>query len=177
MAGIPADFNPEEATNFEEIEQQWSVVTVEHLEAYQKLMTSFPPSQLRLTKVDSEIHADFLSTFPELAPLPHPSEDSKITQEEYEKSLGPLTKLDENEMKSKHGKEKWRNFIMKYEKLVPDYNFGTILRQDATREYAEDNSILVTRTQFLAIEISRNRAGINDKLYHEAQAAKKAQSS
>ncbi len=41
-----------------------------------------------------------------------------------------------------------------YEKLVPDYNFGTILRQDATREYAEDNSILVTRTQFLAIEVS-----------------------
>jgi hypothetical protein len=41
-----------------------------------------------------------------------------------------------------------------YEKVVPDYNFGTILRQDATREYAEDNSMLVTRTQFYAIEVS-----------------------
>jgi len=41
-----------------------------------------------------------------------------------------------------------------YEKLVPDYNFGTILRGDAKREYDEDNSILVTRTQFYAIEVS-----------------------
>jgi hypothetical protein len=32
MAAVPADFDPNEATNFEEIEQQWSVVTVEHLE-------------------------------------------------------------------------------------------------------------------------------------------------
>lgn len=40
-----------------------------------------------------------------------------------------------------------------YEKLVPDYNFGTILRGDAKREYDEDNSILVTRVQFYAIEV------------------------
>jgi hypothetical protein len=43
---------------------------------------------------------------------------------------------------------------MQYEKIVPDYNFGTILRQDARRGYAEDNGILVTRVQFLAIEVS-----------------------
>lgn len=177
MAAVPANFDPNEATNFEEIEQQWSVVTVEHLEAYQKLITTFPPSKLRLTKVDDELYSDFISTFPELAPLPQPSEDSKVTPEEYQKSLEPLTKLDENEMKSKRGKERWRNFIMKYEKVVPDYNFGTILRQDATREYAEDNSMLVTRTQFYAIEIARNKSGINDQIYNEAQADKKAKSS
>jgi hypothetical protein len=41
-----------------------------------------------------------------------------------------------------------------YEKLIPDYNFGTMLRPDATREYDERNSMFVTRTQFYAIEVS-----------------------
>lgn len=36
---------------------------------------------------------------------------------------------------------------------MPDYNFGTILRGDAKRRYEQDNSILVTRTQFYAIEV------------------------
>lgn len=50
-----------------------------------------------------------------------------------------------------------------YEKLVPDYNFGTILRGDAKREYDEDNSILVTRVQFYAIEVSFRSFLLGDK--------------
>lgn len=40
-----------------------------------------------------------------------------------------------------------------YEKRLTDYNFGTLVRKDADRGYAEDNSILVTRVQFFAIEV------------------------
>ncbi len=43
---------------------------------------------------------------------------------------------------------------------MPDYNFGTLVRGDATREYAEDNSILVTRVQFYAIEVGRLEAAV-----------------
>lgn len=64
-------------------------------------------------RVDDELHSDFLSTFPELAPLPAPAEGAGVSQDEYEKSLLPLTRMDEDEMKSRRGKEKWRNFIMK----------------------------------------------------------------
>ena len=32
-------------------------------------------------------------------------------------------------MKSKEGKEKWRNFMKAYEKTVDDFNFGTMLRK------------------------------------------------
>jgi hypothetical protein len=76
---------------------------------------------------------------------------------------------------------------------VNDYNFGTLIRKNADKLYAEDNTILVTRVQFFAIEVSspraillprgcgdtdidsqiaRNRAGVNDKVYNEAQAQK-----
>lgn len=64
-------------------------------QAYQKLLEALPPSKLKLTKVDDELFEDFKATFPELA-----------TPE-------ALAKLDEGEMKSAAGKEKWRNFIMK----------------------------------------------------------------
>ncbi|KAG7575362.1 hypothetical protein FFLO_00352 [Filobasidium floriforme] len=147
--------NPNDLGNMGEIEQQFAVKTVEHLETYQRVILNIPPSSLKLTKMDDAIMEDFQQTFPELD------------------SVEALTKLNENEMKSPQGKERWRNFIMKYEKLVPDYNFGTILRGDAKREYDEDNSILVTRVQFYAIEIARNRKGVNDDLYNRYQAQQK----
>lgn len=84
----------------------------------------------------------------------------------------PLRHLNEDEMKSPEGKARWRKFIMAYEKTLADYNFGTLIRGDADRGYAEDNAILVTRTQFVALEVARNRTGINDKIYEEAQAEK-----
>ncbi|ORX33935.1 putative polysaccharide biosynthesis protein [Kockovaella imperatae] len=149
-------FDAETAGNNEEIEMQFAVKTVEHLEAYERLISGIPPRNLKLTPMDNELHENFLSTFPEYA------------------SPEALRNLNEDEMKSAKGKERWRNFILPYEKRLKDYNFGTLVRKDSDRGYAEDNSILVTRTQFFAIEIARNRAGLNDKIYQEAQAKKQA---
>ena len=50
-------------------------------------------------RLDQEIYTDFEETFPEVA-----SNDEAVR------------KIDEDAMKSPAGKEKWRNFIMKYEK-------------------------------------------------------------
>ena len=44
-------------------------------------------------------------------------------------------------MKSKSGKEKWRKFMMQYEKKVDDYNFGTMLRSNPKYEYTEKETI------------------------------------
>lgn len=46
---MSAPFDAETAGNAEEIEMQFAVKTVEHLEAYEKLITSLPPRKLRLT--------------------------------------------------------------------------------------------------------------------------------
>jgi hypothetical protein len=46
------------------------------------------------------------------------------------------------------------------------------VRKDSDRCYSEENSMLVTRAQFVAVEIVRNRNGLNNKVYEDAQAAK-----
>ena len=91
-------------------------------------------SELKLTKIDDDIHTHFKETFPDL----------DVSQ-----------KLNEDDMKSKDGKEKWRNFMMVYEQSVEDYNFGTLLRGSPTDEYGEESTIFAVRMQFYAIEIAR----------------------
>lgn len=77
-------------------------------------------SKLRLTKIDDEIYEHFKKEFPE---------------------FNPRDTIDEDKMKSKEGKERWRNFMMVYEKRVDDYNFGTMLRANPTFEYGEKETI------------------------------------
>ncbi len=43
---------------------------------------------------------------------------------------------------------------LQFENKLKDYNFGTLVRKDASRLYGQDNSVLVTRVQFFAIEVS-----------------------
>ena len=46
-----------------------------------------------------------------------------------------------------------------------DYSFGTLIRLNCEGEYSEENTILVTRVQFHAIEIARNRHGLNSSVW------------
>lgn len=41
------------------------------------------------------------------------------------------------------------------------------MRADASHDFGPDNSILVVRIQFWAIEIARNREGYNDKIRYK----------
>ncbi|KAK0484484.1 DUF757-domain-containing protein [Armillaria novae-zelandiae] len=150
MAG---KFDPQNAQNLVEIEKQFAVKAVEQAQVYWNLLEKIPPRQLRLTKLDDEIFEHTLKAFPEM------------TSEPYDK----LIKLDEDWMKSKEGKERWRAFIQTYEKKVQDHNFGSLIRTDAREEYGEKNTIFVTRIQFYAIEISRNRLGLNDAAHEVAK--------
>jgi hypothetical protein len=47
----------------------------------------------------------------------------------------------EDDMKSAKGKERWREFMMRYEKKIDMYNFGTILRISPKTEYEQDTTI------------------------------------
>ncbi|BFZ63123.1 hypothetical protein YB2330_004243 [Saitoella coloradoensis] len=143
MATEQKKFDAETADNLEEIEKQFAVKAIEHAQVYWNILEKMPGSQLKLTRLDDEIIEHLTEVFPDLVA-----------------SNGAT--IDENEMKSHAGKNKWRPFLMKYEKLVDDYNFGTLLRTDAKAEYEEHTTIFVPRMQFFAIEILRNRAGLND---------------
>ncbi|PCH36869.1 DUF757-domain-containing protein [Wolfiporia cocos MD-104 SS10] len=147
-------FDPNNAQNLVEIEKQFAVKAVEHAQTYWNLLEKVEPRNLRLTKFDDEIFEHTMSEFPELS------------ENEYAK----LTVLDEEWMKSAEGKERWRKFIQTYEKKVKDYNFGSLIRTDARDEYGERNTIFVTRIQFYAFEIARNRLGLNDAAHALAKA-------
>ncbi|CBF85321.1 putative polysaccharide biosynthesis protein [Aspergillus tetrazonus] len=149
-------FDPEQAQNLEDMEKQFAVKAVEHLMTYWSILEKVPGSQLRLTKIDDEIYEHFKAEFPD---------------------FDPAETIDEDKMKSKEGKEKWRNWINQYEKKIHDFNFGTMLRANPKTEYERDNTIFAMRMQFYAIEIARNRAGLNDWVYEQAQARAKNSSS
>lgn len=104
------------------------------METYWSILEKVKGSALRLTKMDDEIYEHLMADFP---------------------GFDPAETIDEEKMKSKTGKEKWRKFMMKYEKLVDDYNFGTMLRTSPKEEYGQHTTIFVPRMQFYAYEIAR----------------------
>ncbi len=93
---------------------------VEHMTTYWAILEKMPGSKLRLTKYDDEILEHFKAEFPDF--------DLRAT-------------INEDDMKSKEGKERWRNFINAYENKVEDYNFGTMLRANPTWEYGQKETI------------------------------------
>ncbi|RMZ81970.1 hypothetical protein DV737_g2261, partial [Chaetothyriales sp. CBS 132003] len=150
LSKLPID--PEKADNFEDMEKQFAVKAVQQMTTYWSILEKVPGSKLRLTRLDDRILEHFNKDFPE---------------------FDPAKEIDENEMKGKEGKERWRKFCMAYEKgddKVEDYNFGTMLRKSPKTEYGEKETIFAVRMQFYAIEIARNRAGLNDWIYEKAQA-------
>jgi hypothetical protein len=87
---------------------------------YWSILEKFPGSKLRLTKMDDEILEHLKKDFPE---------------------FDPAETIDEDKMKSKEGKARWRTFMMEYEKKIEDYNFGTMLRANPKFEYGQKETI------------------------------------
>lgn len=109
------------------------IAAVEHLMTYWAILEKVKGSQLRLTKQDDDIYESFMEAFPD---------------------FDPAGTLVEDEMKSKAGKDKWRTWMMKWDK-VEDFNFGTMIRTRADAEYDQETTIFGVRMQFYAVEIAR----------------------
>ena len=95
-------------------------LAVQHMSTYWAILEKMKGSTLRLTRMDDEIYEHFKRDFPE---------------------FDPRETINEDRMKSKEGKERWRKFMMAYEKKVDDYNFGTMLRSNPKFEYGEKETI------------------------------------
>ncbi|XP_008065688.1 protein PBDC1 isoform X2 [Carlito syrichta] len=121
----------------------WAMRAMQHAEVYYKLISSVDPQFLKLTKVDDQIYSEFREHFKELR----------------------IDLLDPEELKSESAKEKWRPFCLKFDGIVEDFNYGTLLRLDCSQGYTEENTIFAPRIQFFAIEIARNREGYNKAVY------------
>ncbi|XP_077636776.1 protein PBDC1 [Crocuta crocuta] len=129
--------------NDPDIEMAWAMKAMQHAEVYYKLISSVDPQYLKLTKVDDQIYSEFRENFEKLR----------------------IDVLDPEELKSESAKEKWRPFCLKFDGIVEDFNYGTLLRLDCSQGYTEENTIFAPRIQFFAIEIARNREGYNKAVY------------
>lgn len=136
-------FDAENADNLEDIEKQFAVKAVVQAETYWNLISKIKASSFKLTQHDDDIYETLLEDFPEF------------------KDKEKVAVINEDEMKSAAGKARWRTFCEKF-KEIDDYNFGTLLRTRADGEYSQENTIFAVRIQFYAIEIARNRLGLND---------------
>ena len=93
---------------------------MQHLQTYWSILERVKGSSLRLTRMDDDIYEHLKRDFPD---------------------FDPAETINEDQMKSKEGKERWRNFMMVYEKLVDDYNFGTMMRSNPKSEYGREDTI------------------------------------
>ena len=93
---------------------------MQQMSTYWALLEKVKGSSLRLTRIDDEIYDHFKREFPE---------------------FNASETIDEDKMKSKNGKERWRNFMNQYETKINDYNFGTMLRINPKFEYGEKETI------------------------------------
>lgn len=70
--------------------------------------------------------------------------------------------LSEYDLKGVEADAKWKPIIEKFSDL-DDSNVDTLIRKDASKEMFL-NSLLCLRIQFYAVEIARNREGLNDSI-------------
>ena len=121
------------------LEFVWAEKASRYAEVHMKLLTYVDPASVKLTRFDDYIHRLFLRYF---------------------KNVN-IEAINEHDFKSEHSKTLWRPFCEHFKSVIDEFNFGTLLRKDCKKDYTEDNCFLVTRIQFFAVEIARNRKGLN----------------
>lgn len=133
----------EKYINDASVESMWAMQAFDHCETHMNLISSVDSRLLKLSDKDDVILQDFKNTFPNFE----------------------INVVKEDTLKGPSAKVKWRTFCNKYKEDIEDFNQGLLLRTDCTKDYSEENTIFVTKIQFLAIEIARNREGLNLPLW------------
>ncbi|CAG0886656.1 unnamed protein product [Cyprideis torosa] len=130
----------EEYVNNPDIERRWATVAFDYSQIHLNLLQSVDSKLLHLVPDEDKIYEAFRRTFPKLK----------------------VSKIKEDDLKSEHAKPIWRSWCEQWKGKVDDYNFATLLRLDSSGSYNEQNTCIVPRIQFYAIELARNREGSND---------------
>lgn len=127
--------------NLPGLEAAWAHKCADYADEHEAFLARVPRNAkiIRLTGIDDEIYKAFRTMFPSL--------DVKL--------------LVEDDLKTEKSKSMWRQYCMHFEHRVEDYNYGTLLRLDASKPYSPENTTLAPRVQFYAVEIARLREGAN----------------
>lgn len=174
-----------------------TVTAVKHLETYWAILEKVKGSTLRLTKIDDEIYEHLCKDFPEFNPAEPIIEDKMKSPEgkkrwrefmmAYENkvddySFGTILRTDPKEEYTQHGTIFGEYFIKAASLLWllgMTGRLGCASGFHMTSVHGCENDVavltdtyIVPRMQFYAIEIARNRKGLNDWVYEQNQAEK-----
>uniref|UniRef100_A0A1I7USU3 Polysacc_synt_4 domain-containing protein n=1 Tax=Caenorhabditis tropicalis TaxID=1561998 RepID=A0A1I7USU3_9PELO len=144
MTGIDTEIDYGDAdryVNDESIEIAWATKAGEQAEVHMNLIMRCDTRILRLNKNQDIILAAFRKSFPDL------------DVEEVTTSL----------LKDNGAKEIWREFCEQFKETVDDYSMGTLMRCHAAQSYSPENTVVVPRIIYLAVEMARNVEGVNEK--------------
>uniref|UniRef100_A0AC35F443 Polysaccharide biosynthesis domain-containing protein n=1 Tax=Panagrolaimus sp. PS1159 TaxID=55785 RepID=A0AC35F443_9BILA len=131
--------DPEKYINDPNVEIAWAMKAAERAGVHMNILLSVDTNKLKLTKDQAEIYEKFRELFPNL-------NAEKVTEEELKGD----------------NKAIWAEFCECFN-FIEDYNLGSIMRIDASGVYNSENTVLVPKIIFLAIEGARNIEGINEK--------------
>lgn len=103
------------------------------------------PKFLKLTKADEQIYGDFRKTFGDLKIDVLDPEELKSEPAKEVGALGGwnygVGVLAPPQISPKSHPQKWRPFCLRFEGVVEDFNYGTLLRLDCSKGYTEENTI------------------------------------
>uniref|UniRef100_A0A914CIL2 Polysaccharide biosynthesis domain-containing protein n=1 Tax=Acrobeloides nanus TaxID=290746 RepID=A0A914CIL2_9BILA len=132
--------NSDKYINDPSIELAWALKAAERATIHMNLLMSVDTKLLKLTKHDKEIYQKFREIFPEM-------NVEEVIEAQLKGDIKPV----------------WNEFCESFKTDVEDYNLGTIMRIRADGVYNEQNTIIVPKIIYLAIETARNIEGINSK--------------
>lgn len=124
------------------VEHAWATMAFEHALTYESVLKALTPSQMKFSSHDADMYTCFRTHFPTMA-------------------LSPLNLAELNQ--TVVAKDKWRAFIDEWKDKIEDYNVGSLLRLKSDTGLDEENCVLATRVQWMAIEVARCREGKNDE--------------
>uniref|UniRef100_A0A914XSA9 Polysaccharide biosynthesis domain-containing protein n=1 Tax=Panagrolaimus superbus TaxID=310955 RepID=A0A914XSA9_9BILA len=131
--------DPEKYINDPNVEFAWAMKAAERAGVHMNILLSVDTNKLKLTKDQTEVYDKFRELFPKLN----------------------VEKVSDQELKGDN-KAIWAEFCECFN-FIEDYNLGTIMRIDASGVYNSENTLIVPKIIFLAIEGARNIEGINEK--------------
>lgn len=138
--------------NDEHIEQRWAEDAYKYAETYERLLKAVTNGNIeklrkfRFTGQDDAMYAVFRERFPNLN----------------------VKYIDVDALKSTKSKQEWFGVLESFKDKLKDYNRGTLLRIDSSKNFGPTNSCVVPRSQFYCIELARCREGFNDSFVASA---------
>lgn len=121
------------------LEVAWACNAAERASIHMNLLLSCDTRNLSLHKHSRLVYDHFREKFPEMN----------------------VEKVSEKELKEEN-KVKWFEFCESVKDSIEEYNLGTLLRIRSNGAYSEENTIVVPKVIYLAIEAARNFEGVNE---------------